>query len=74
MNEWVTEKPDFKEECLVIAATALHRGWFDYSLFQVKNIETEEGWYIGLLNGQGEEWGDIEDFVADKYFVMPLLK
>lgn len=73
MNEWVTQKPEFKEECLVIIASYSKYGW-EYATFQIKNVDGEDGQYLGLLTGDGDEWGDIEDMAADKYFVMPLLK
>lgn len=73
MNEWVTEKPDFKEECLVIAASRIGDEW-EYVTYQIKIVTWGEGEYFGWLNGEGVEFGDLEDFVADKYFVMPLLK
>lgn len=70
---WTTEKPKFESECLVIAATLWRWGW-DYETYQIKYVDGEEGeQYLGWLNGKGEEYGALEDFTADRYFVMPLL-
>lgn len=72
MNDWVTDKPDFKEECLVIAASKIGGSW-DYSVFVIKKEYSEEGVYMAIFTGDMDEWGDIDDLSADKYFVMPLL-
>jgi hypothetical protein len=70
---WTTTKPEFKEECLVITASEI-RGEYFYDLFQVKYVDDYEGGqYLGLLTGDGEEWGALEDMGAQMYFVMPLL-
>lgn len=78
-NAWQTEKPTFTEECLLLVATYFHKvNEYDYSMFQVRQLdgETEEGepaWYWGLLEGNGEEWGPLEDLSATLYMTMPLL-
>lgn len=69
---WINIKPEFKEECLLLTATCF-RGQWEYSIWRIEKIEVDESWYLGLLNGDGEEWGDLEDLKADLYCVMPLL-
>jgi hypothetical protein len=76
---WITEKPDFKGECVFVTATTYNRNdegliW-DYKVWQIKKLDGEndkgeEIWYWGLLNGDGEEWGDLEDLRADMYKII----
>ncbi len=77
-GRWVREKPDFKEECVFITATDYIRNreplMWDYKVWQLKwlegeNDKGESAFYLGLLNGDGEEYGDLEDLVADRYFI-----
>jgi hypothetical protein len=77
---WLGEKPEFKEECVFVTATQYNRNDEDlewnFSVWQIKKLdgETDEGepcWYLGLLNGDGEEWGDINDLSVDKYLIIP---
>jgi hypothetical protein len=79
-NEWLDEKPEFNEECTFITATKYTRNkedlkW-DYSIWQIKKLDGENdkgepAWYWGLLTGDGEEWGDLDDLTANKYFIFP---
>jgi hypothetical protein len=70
--EWVTQKPEFTEECLLITATKYRDEW-EYTAYQIKKVYDDEKWYMGWLTGDGEEYGDLEDLESDKYLVMPLL-
>jgi hypothetical protein len=69
---WVTEKPEFNEECLLITAHYFWEGW-EYTVYQIKKVVCDEGWYMGWLEGDGAEYGDLEDLKAEKYLIMPLL-
>ena len=71
--KWTKRKPKFNQKCLVICATQTHNGW-DYTLFIVDKMQTVEGWYWGWLTSDWEEYGDLEDMKADKYYLMPLLR
>lgn len=78
-NMWLTQKPEFNEECTFITATRYTRNneplpW-DYSVWQIKKLDGEDvegnpAWYWGLLNGDGEEWGDLDDLRADQYYII----
>lgn len=70
---WSITKPDFKRECLCITASKVGGQW-EYKTWVIKLLECDEQWYLGLLTGDLEEWGDIDDLKADLYNVMPLLK
>lgn len=76
--KWVTKKPKFNKECLLIVATWI-AGYWEYDIFTVEKVdgyneEDEPCYYWGLICKEGDEWGDINDLVADKYLVLPLLK
>ncbi len=71
--EWLSEKPGFDKECLVIAACLFSNEW-EYEVYQIKKAESEDGWYWGWFTGDGDEYGDLEDFTAQKYLVLPLIK
>jgi hypothetical protein len=72
---WVSEKPEWKEECILLTAS-LHRGDWNYSAFEVKEAlgEDEQGnnaWYWALCCLEdGEEWGDINDLSAQWYKII----
>lgn len=75
---WLNEKPEFNEECVFVTATDF-KNQTDYTVWQIEkcdgeNEEGEDCWYWGLLNGDGEEYGALEDLVADRYFVLPKTK
>lgn len=67
-NTWTTEKPDFDQECLLITAVFLRRKWY-YDTYMVEWSD-DVYWMISTMDGQ--EWGDIADLSADKYYVMEL--
>jgi hypothetical protein len=72
-QKWISEKPEFKDECIVIAASLFRNEW-SYTLFQVKKVDGDDGWYLGWLTGDGDEYGDLADLHADKYLILPLLQ
>lgn len=78
-NKWLTERPDFTEECTFITAHKYNRNDedlpYDYRVWQIKKLDGEKedgsyGWYWGLLNGDGEEWGDLDDLSAKFYYII----
>lgn len=80
---WTKEKPKFKEECTFITASRYNRNnedlQWDYSIWQIKKLDGEDekgnpAWYWGLLNGDGEEWGPLDDIAADFYLIIPPIK
>ena len=69
---WISEKPD--KECLFISATLFRDNW-DYRLWQIikhysYNDEGEYGWYYSLCEGDGQEWGPLDDLSADLYKII----
>lgn len=76
--EWTKDKPAFTEECILLTATKINDAW-DYSSWLIIVVDgigenDQPGWYYGLCDMSGEEWGDWADFKADLYLKMPLLK
>lgn len=79
-DTWVAAKPEFKSECVLITASKYNRNSeaidYDYTIWQIKQIDGEDddgnpAWYWGLLNGEGEEYGELEDLTADFYKIIP---
>jgi hypothetical protein len=79
-DEWLDTKPEFNKECVFITATKYNRNSedleYDYACWQIKKLDGEDengnpAWYFGLLNGDGEEWGALEDLRADYYLIIP---
>lgn len=70
---WTMEKPSFDEECIVVTAVKIKHHW-EYSIWQIKRIHTDEGSYMGWLDGDGNEYGGLADIYADKYLILPNLK
>lgn len=75
MNTWQKEKPDFKQECVFVTATQLYpknkSPFWIYRTYEIKKVEGSYGWYLGLCDGEGDEWGDISDLKADLYLILP---
>lgn len=71
--QWLTEKPDFTEECIVICAFKI-RGKWEYNIFLIKKVDSDEGWYMGWLTIDGDEYDDLDNLTAQMYFTIPLLK
>jgi hypothetical protein len=72
---WCNDMPEFDIECIFAAASLIGEN-YEYSIWEVKKLDGydsnwNEAWYYGLLTGDGEEWGDINDFRADKYLIIP---
>jgi hypothetical protein len=79
---WLREKPKFNKECSFVTATKYVRNGedvdYEYSFWMIKKLDGEDengapGWYWGLLCGDGEEWGDLEDLTADYYYILPTI-
>jgi len=78
MNElnWTTEKPVFddnSEPCILITAANIQGDW-EYTLFTIGKFYIDEKWYWAIYCEDGEEWGDYDDFHAQKYAVINKLK
>lgn len=63
--EWLTDKPIFKDDCVLITASLYHCHW-EYNTWI---IEHRNG-YWNWLTRDGEEYGDIEDLKADRYCIL----
>lgn len=80
--KWQRNKPEFKQDCVLITATWQghpNSKYWSYSLFQIKKSEgyndnDEPAWYWGIFCDDGEEWGDIEDLTAHLYLQFPILE
>jgi hypothetical protein len=64
-NQWLQEKPDFDQECIVITQNTFS-GELYYRLQEVK-IRAGR---LMLLDHEGYRWGLIDDLQADRYFII----
>lgn len=71
--KWSKKKPKFDKECLLLTAVKI-RGEWEFTVYIIKKIECDGKWYMGWLDGQGEEYGDLADLTSQLYMVLPLLK
>lgn len=69
-GQWTNIKPDGKKECVFATASYYGKRW-DYNIWQIMKVDGIDGWYLGLCNGDGEEWGDLNDLQADLYMILP---
>ncbi len=70
-QRWVTKKPKFDKECIVICAHKFRREW-EYSSYLIKRIDFDDKWYWGWCNIDGKEYDDIAEMKAKKYYVIPI--
>lgn len=74
MSNWTPIKPKFKRECLLLTASKSSKGVWYFHSWEISKINSDEGWYFGLCDLDGEEYGAIDDFNADLYKVISLPK
>ena len=63
---WITEKPEFTEDCWLVTA-----GGGGCEIWQIKRVESDDGWYWGWLDSYGDEYGDINDMESEFYLILP---
>lgn len=69
--QWTSIKPELNKECILLTASEYKKEW-SYTTFLITKIDSDEGWYWGLCDIDGKEWGDIDDLKADLYQVVEL--
>jgi len=69
-GEWQTEKPIFREDCILITSTFLNNQWEYKSWLIIRNKDLQ---YTMWCEMDGEEYGDIADLKADRYKVVPFI-
>lgn len=68
-STWLTDKPTFNKECLFIAAHKYTKEW-RYIVYMAIKVDTEDGQYMGLFDGVGNQFGHIENLKADLYKII----
>ena len=77
-NKWLSEKPKFNKDCILITASKYKDKW-NYTSYRIELVEGEDenfekAWYWGWLDMDGSEIDDINDMVAQKYMVIKPIK
>lgn len=62
---WIKGTPILDKPCIFVSKTKN-----DFSVWETKEINTGDGLYLALLTGDGDEWGDINDFTCDEYIML----
>ena len=73
---WKKDKPVFTgkgKDCILLTANKIN-GIYEYDLFEIKRVNFGDGWYYGIFDSDGDEWGAYEEFNADMYAVIELIK
>ena len=70
--KWLTKKPKFDSECMVICGHKYKKKDWEYNFYLVKKVESDEGWYFGWFYN-GDEYDDLAEMTADIYYVLPLV-
>ena len=69
-NVWLSEKPEFTEDVIVILAHKIGMR-YEYSSYEVVWYSPDfDSCYWAWLTLDGDEYGDIEDMQADKYMII----
>ena len=72
-NKWVTDKPVFTKDCILLVADWWNDHWetkaFDIIYVLGEDDDGEPAWYWSVLS-DGDEWGDIEDIYGQLYQVI----
>lgn len=69
-GQWTDIKPILTEECVFVTATKFKDHW-DYKVFETKFIREDGGYFLALCTGDGELWGDLDEFNGDLYMILP---
>jgi len=65
--EWTRIKPDYPS-LFITRDKAFHSDYYNYAIWEI--VFSEDEGYNMLLDGEGYEWGALEDFVADEYMII----
>ncbi len=65
---WTKEKP--KKPCVFVTRDKYNEDIYDYDIWIIDWVNSDDGKYLGIMNGDGEEWGDWNDFISELYFIV----
>lgn len=71
--KWLTRKPKFDCECMVICGHKWKKEDWEYNLYLVKRVEDCDSWYWGWFTAHGDEYDDLSGMAADIYYILPLV-
>ena len=66
---WTKEKPD--KPCVFITRDKF-KDKYEYAVWVIRKLDSMEDdkYYLGLLDGNGDEWGSLEDLGAGEYLII----
>ena len=72
-GKWQKEKPNIP--CVFMTKMwNKSLGMFDYKIGRFEKIKDDDGWYLGWLTEDGDEWDDIDRCNFDEYYVIEYFK
>ena len=65
--KWQKKKPDYP--CVFMTRTKI-KDKFEYSIWRIEKIDSDNSYYLGWLTEDGDEWDDLADMNFDEYFII----
>ena len=67
---WTKERPD--KPCVFVTRDKFGDNEYDYAVWLIRKLDGIEDneYYLGLLEGNGDEWGALEDLEAGEYLII----
>lgn len=62
---WMPGTPTLDKPCVFVSKSGSN-----YSVWEVTRLNTVDGSYLAICDGDGNEWGDIADFRCDSYYML----
>ena len=71
-EEWLTEKPDFTEDCILLMADILYEPF--YRVVLIYSWEFEGRFFYNWKTLDGKHTGNVENLKAERYKIVSLVK
>ena len=68
VNKWIKERPN--KPCVFLTRNKFESENYNYDVWMIDWVESDDGLYLGLMQGDGEEWGDLDDLLDSEYFII----
>ena len=69
---WQKEKPE--KPCVFVTRYDIGGIYYEYDVWILKYFDDGNGSYLSICDGDGEEWGDWQDFKSQEYFIIEYLE
>lgn len=74
---WTKTKPVIDREMIILTASkwkskTTDKETWDMEAWLIAKVDREDGWYYGLCDLDGEEWGTYDELNAELYYIIEL--